>query len=102
MARRQAGERATPFRERRGADLAEAGPDRRGTPGNADEARASPRRRPENARRRAAQRGAITVEYVLVMALAAAILVGIEEDVFRPMAKDILKNFMDFIVKPYP
>ena len=46
--------------------------------------------------------GAITVEYALVMVLAAAILIGIEEDVFRPMAKEILKSFMDFIVKPYP
>lgn len=51
---------------------------------------------------RLSQCGAITVEYALVMVLAAAILIGIEEDVFRPMAKEILKSFMDFIVKPYP
>lgn len=49
-----------------------------------------------------ARRGAITVEYALVILVAAAILVGVEEEIFRPMAKDILKNFMDFIVKPYP
>ncbi|WP_300156240.1 hypothetical protein [Solidesulfovibrio sp.] len=98
MARRQVEDRAMPFREGRCAEFAGARPDRRDAPDDAAEAKASP----GNARRRAAQRGAITVEYVLVMALAAAILVGIEEDVFRPMARDILKNFMDFIVKPYP
>jgi|GEM_PF-2491298 len=47
-------------------------------------------------------RGAVTVEYALVMLIAAAILVGVEEEIFRPMAKDILKNFMEFIVKPDP
>ncbi len=46
--------------------------------------------------------GAVTVEYALVMLVAAAILMGIEEEVFRPMAKDILENFMEFIVKPDP
>lgn len=91
-----------PFRARRCADLAQASPDRRDATTEMQDAEASPRRRPWNVRGRAAQRGAITVEYVLVMALAAAILVGIEADVFQPMAKDILKNFMDFIVKPYP
>lgn len=80
-----------PFRQRRCAALAQAGPDRHDATTDAQDARG-----------RAAQHGAITVEYVLVMALAAAILVGIEADVFRPMAKDILKNFMEFIVKPYP
>lgn len=48
------------------------------------------------------QRGAVTVEYALVMLIAAAILIGIEKDVFRPMAKDILDNFMECIVKPDP
>jgi len=48
------------------------------------------------------RRGAVTVEYALVMLIAAAILVGVEEEIFRPMAKDILKNFMEFIVKPDP
>jgi hypothetical protein len=49
-----------------------------------------------------AQRGAVTVEYALVMLIAAAILIGVEEKVFRPMAKDILENFMECIVKPDP
>ena len=80
-----------PLRERRCAAPAQAGPDRQSATTDAQDARGG-----------AAQRGAITVEYVLVMALAAAILMGIEADVVRPMAKDILKNFMDFIVKPYP
>jgi hypothetical protein len=48
------------------------------------------------------RRGAVTVEYALVMLIAAAILVGVEEEIFRPMAKDILKNFMEFIAKPDP
>ncbi|HML60503.1 MAG TPA: Flp family type IVb pilin [Solidesulfovibrio sp.] len=60
------------------------------------------RPRPGGARRCWPQRGAITVEYALVMVLAAAILIGVEENVFQPMVKDILKNFMEFIVKPYP
>ncbi len=46
--------------------------------------------------------GAVTVEYALVMLIAAAILMGIEEELFRPMAKDILDNFMEFIAKPDP
>ena len=49
-----------------------------------------------------ARRGAVTVEYALVMLIAAAILMGVESEIFRPMAKDILKNFMEFIVKPDP
>lgn len=50
----------------------------------------------------ASQDGAVTVEYGLVILVAAAILYGVEESIFRPMAKDILNNFMDFIAKPYP
>ncbi|OLN30377.1 hypothetical protein DVDV_0577 [Desulfovibrio sp. DV] len=50
----------------------------------------------------ASQDGAITVEYGLVMLIAAAILYGVEDSIFRPMAKDILNNFMNFIAKPYP
>ncbi len=50
----------------------------------------------------APQAGAVTVEYGLVILIAAAILYGVEESIFRPMAKDILKNFMEFIAKPYP
>lgn len=53
-------------------------------------------------RRRARQAGAIAVEYALVMLIAAAILMGVEKDIFRPMAKDILDNYMGFIVKPDP
>jgi hypothetical protein len=48
------------------------------------------------------QRGAVTVEYALVMLIAAAILISVEKEVFRPMAKDILENFMECIVKPDP
>jgi hypothetical protein len=48
------------------------------------------------------RRGAVTVEYALGMLIAAAILIGVEEEIFRPMAKDILENFMEFIVKPDP
>lgn len=48
------------------------------------------------------QDGAVTVEYGLAVLIAAAILYGVEDTMFRPMAKDILKNFMDFIAKPYP
>ncbi len=44
----------------------------------------------------------MTVEYALGMLIAAAILIGVEEEIFRPMAKDILENFMEFIVKPDP
>lgn len=46
--------------------------------------------------------GAVTVEYGLAVLIAAAILYGVEDTMFRPMAKDILNNFMDFIAKPYP
>jgi len=46
--------------------------------------------------------GAITVEYALCMLLAAAILMGVEPEIFRPMAKDIFNEFMGFIAKPYP
>lgn len=46
--------------------------------------------------------GAITVEYALCMLLAAAILMGVEPEIFRPMAKEIFKEFMGFIAKPYP
>jgi hypothetical protein len=46
--------------------------------------------------------GALTVEYGLCMLIAAAILMGVEADVFRPMAKEILKEFMGFIAPPYP
>jgi len=53
-------------------------------------------------KRRLGRRGAVTVEYALVIVIAAAMLVGVEKDVFQPMAKDILKNFMEFIVKPDP
>lgn len=48
------------------------------------------------------RRGAVTVEYALVMLIAAAMLVGVEKEIFQPMAKDILKDFMEFIVKPDP
>lgn len=48
------------------------------------------------------QDGAVTVEYGLAVLIAAAILYGVEDTMFRPMAKDILDNFMDFIAKPYP
>jgi len=46
--------------------------------------------------------GAITVEYALCMLLAAAILMGVEPEIFRPMAKEIFNEFMGFIAKPYP
>ncbi len=64
-------------------------------------------RPPRGCRRRlsrpdGSQAGAVTVEYGLVILIAAAILYGVEETIFRPMAKDILKNFMEFIAKPYP
>lgn len=58
---------------------------------------ASPDKRPGRS-----ERGAVTVEYALVMLIAAGILYGVEKDIFQPMAKDILNNFMDFISKPYP
>jgi Flp pilus assembly pilin Flp len=48
------------------------------------------------------ERGAVTVEYALTMLIAAAILAGVETEIFQPMAKDILKDFMEFIVKPDP
>ena len=48
------------------------------------------------------RRGAVTVEYALAILIAAAILMGVEKEIFRPMAKDILKDFMEFIVKPDP
>ncbi|MDQ7832283.1 MAG: hypothetical protein RDU30_11145 [Desulfovibrionaceae bacterium] len=44
----------------------------------------------------------MTVEYALVMLIAAAMLVGVEKEIFQPMAKDILNDFMEFIVKPDP
>jgi Flp pilus assembly pilin Flp len=50
----------------------------------------------------ASQGGAVTVEYGLVILIAAAILYGVEDKIFRPMAKEILNNFTDFIAKPYP
>ncbi len=48
------------------------------------------------------QRGAITVEYALVMLIAAAILMGVEVGIFRPMAVEVFKDFMGFIAPPYP
>jgi hypothetical protein len=36
------------------------------------------------------------------MLLAAAILMGVETEIFQPMAKEILKDFMGFIAPPYP
>ena len=46
--------------------------------------------------------GAVAVEYALCMLIAAAILMGVETEIFQPMAKDILKDFMGFISPPYP
>jgi hypothetical protein len=57
---------------------------------------------PARVDRLARQRGAVTVEYAFTMLIAAAILMGVEEDIFRPMAKEILKEFMSFIAPPYP
>ena len=51
---------------------------------------------------RAAQRGAVVVEYVLVMLVAAAILYQVEEKIFRPMAKSVLKEYMTFICRAWP
>lgn len=50
----------------------------------------------------ARQSGAVTVEYAFTMLIAAAILMGVESEIFRPMAKEILKEFMSFIAPPYP
>lgn len=49
-----------------------------------------------------AESGAVTVEYALCMLLAAAIFMGVETEIFRPMAREILKDFMGFIAPAYP
>ena len=53
-------------------------------------------------RHRQAESGAVTVEYALCMLIVAAILMGVETEVFRPMAVEIFKDFMGFIAPPYP
>jgi len=52
--------------------------------------------------RRRSQCGAVAVEYALGMLVAAAILVGVETGIFRPMAVAILKDFLGFIAPPFP